>query len=116
MTLRNAPALVSGSIFLSTTRQGGFMSSPLMRFSGGFLAAVLLAALWTGNVFGQAADGNIVGAILDPTGAVVTSTTVEAENTATGVKTTTRTDESGFYRFNNLLVGKYKVTATAAGF
>ena len=49
------------------------------------------------------------------TGAAVPNAKVEAENIATGVKATTTTNENGFYRFNNLLVGTYKVTGSAAG-
>ncbi len=92
------------------------MSSQLVRFAKVFLIAALLGTISSGNVFGQAADGNLVGAVLDATGAVIGSAAVEAENSATGVKATTKSDESGFYRFNNLLVGKYKVTASAPGF
>src|SRR5215475_13570548 len=92
------------------------MSSRLMRWGGVFLTAVLLGTLFSGSLFAQVADGNLVGAVLDATGAVVANATVEAENTATGVKATTKTDETGLYRFNNLLVGKYKVTTTATGF
>src|SRR5205085_3638248 len=34
----------------------------------------------------------------------------------TGVKATTKTDGSGTYRFNNVLVGNYSVTVSASGF
>jgi hypothetical protein len=78
---------------------------------------ILLTALFSAsNCFGQAADGNVVGAVLDPTGSAVPGATVELENTATGVKTSTKTDESGLYRFNNVLIGNYTVNVTAAGF
>jgi len=66
--------------------------------------------------FGQAADGNITGTIYDPTGAVVPGTAIELENVATGVKRATQSDASGVYRFNNVLVGQYRVTARAQGF
>src|SRR5207249_2428434 len=73
-------------------------------------------ALLTPVAFGQAADGNLVGSILDSSEAAVPDAAVEAENIATGVKAETTTDASGFYRFSNLLVGTYKVTASAPGF
>ena len=63
---------------------------------------VLIAVLLTGFAFAQAQDGNLVGSVLDMSGATVANAAVEAENTATGVKTTVTTDANGFYRFNNL--------------
>ncbi len=79
------------------------------------LIGILLIGTWTGLAFGQAQDGNLVGTILDATGAAIANASVEAENTATGVKTSTVTDATGSYRFKNLLVGTYKVTASASG-
>jgi hypothetical protein len=80
------------------------------------VSALLLVTLWSGYAFGQAQDGNLGGSILDPAGAAVANVKVEAESVATGVKTTTTTDVSGIYRFNNLLVGRYRITASAPGF
>ena len=77
-----------------------------------FLGALLAAT----NCFGQAADGNILGAVLDPSGSAVPGAAIELNNIATGVKTATRTDESGLYRFNNVLLGTYNITVTAPGF
>src|SRR5688572_28138310 len=79
------------------------------------LCALSISILSGENAFGQAQDGNIVGAVLDASGAAVPTGAVETENIATGVKTTTSTDATGVYRFRNLLVGTYKVTASAAG-
>jgi hypothetical protein len=61
-------------------------------------------------------DGNIVGTVLDPTGAVIPEATVELLNPATGITRTARTDAAGLYRFNNVLVGDYAITAKADGF
>jgi hypothetical protein len=76
---------------------------------------ILMATLMSGLAFGQAQDGNLVGSVLDSTGAVIPGAMVEVENVATGVKATTTSDESGFYRVNNLLVGTYKITVSKAG-
>src|SRR5690242_20142818 len=81
-----------------------------------FTILVLGALLSVANCFGQAADGNVLGAVLDASGSAVAGATVELENTATGVKTTTKTDEAGLYRFNNVLIGNYTVTVNAPGF
>ena len=82
-----------------------------------FILLVLLAL--TGfplHVFSQTIDGNIVGTVTDPSGATVPNATVEITNTATGIKTTTKTGTDGLYRFNNLPVGKYDINVMASGF
>jgi hypothetical protein len=79
-------------------------------------ALSLAAALFVSNCFGQATDGNIVGNVLDASGAAVPNAAVELQNMNTGVKASSKTDGSGTYRFNNVLVGSYSVTASAAGF
>src|SRR5262249_22996545 len=60
-------------------------------------------------------DGNLVGSVFDSSGAAIPGATVEAENVATRVKASATAAETGFYRFNNLLVGIYKVTASRTG-
>lgn len=65
----------------------------------------------------QAMDGNLVGTVLDPSGALVTDAEVQAENTATGTKSQAlKTDSEGQFRFNNLLPGRYTLTVKKAGF
>ncbi|HEY2015672.1 MAG TPA: carboxypeptidase-like regulatory domain-containing protein [Bryobacteraceae bacterium] len=87
-----------------------------IRLFGALLSACLALTLMQGALFAQATDGNIVGSALDATGAGVPGASVEAANVATGVKTNTKTDASGAYRLNNLLVGIYNVTVSATGF
>jgi hypothetical protein len=92
------------------------MSSRKFRFGAGkLICAILAGIIMCGIAFGQTQDGNILGSILDPSGAAVPNAKVEINNVATNVKATTTTDANGFYRFNNLLVGVYKITASAAG-
>src|ERR1041384_3347144 len=73
-------------------------------------------AIFAPLVFSQATDGNIVGALVDQSGAGVPGATVDIQNVATGVRNTTKAGNSGEYRFNNVLVGTYTVSASAAGF
>src|SRR5690349_13961675 len=81
-----------------------------------YLAAVLLTLALSSSVFGQASDGNLVGTVSDPAGAVVPGATVTVTNAATGARAVTKTTTSGEYRFNNLPVGRYDLQAEAAGF
>jgi len=64
----------------------------------------------------QATDGNLVGTVIDQTGAAVPNADLEIENTATGVTLATATNAVGQYRFNNLLPGRYRLKVTAGGF
>jgi hypothetical protein len=66
--------------------------------------------------FAQAISGNIVGTVVDSSGAVVTGASVEATNIATGVTATTRTNGAGAYRFDNLPVGTYSIAIKGSGF
>src|SRR5258708_25188268 len=81
-----------------------------------FTMLLLCSIIFAPRSFGQASDGNIVGTVLDATGAVVSNANVELANVATGVKNTARTDSNGAYRFGNVLVGTYAITVTAQGF
>ena len=68
------------------------------------------------HAFGQASDGNLVGTIADSTGAVLPNASVTIRNLATGIQAVTKTAATGEYRFNNLPVGQYELSAQLAGF
>src|ERR1041385_5546506 len=85
-----------------------------MKSKSVYLTLALLSL--TALLFAQATDANLIGTVSDPSGATLPNAKVELTNEATGVKTTTSTDTSGQYRFNNMPIGRYDVTATAAGF
>lgn len=80
------------------------------------LAILVLGMLATSAVNAQLVSGDVTGTILDKSGAVIPNATVEAVNTATGVKTTVQANEVGEYRFNNLPVGIYNISASATNF
>jgi len=81
------------------------------------LCAVLCGALLVAaSAFAQSGDGTVLGTVLDASGAGVPNAEVQLLNANTGVKNSTKTDTNGSYRFNNILIGNYSVTATAPGF
>src|SRR5947209_9836093 len=82
-------------------------------YFGGTCTMLVLTAVFT---FGQAVSGDLVGTITDQAGAVIPNAAVTATNIATGVKTTTRSNTSGEYRFGNLPVGLYDIGASSSGF
>src|ERR1035438_5885607 len=70
------------------------------------------------NVFGQASaiNGEITGTVADPSGAAISGATVEIANADTGFKQSTKTGETGLYRFTVLPLGTYEISVQAAGF
>src|SRR6476620_1572226 len=82
----------------------------------GMAPTLILIIATSQPLFPQASDGNIVGAVSDQTGASVAGATITLSNNQTGVKRTANTDNAGSYRFSNVPVGPYDLSATASGF
>src|SRR6185436_11300260 len=61
-------------------------------------------------------NATLSGTVSDASGALIPGVEVTAKNTATGVATTSITNESGTYRFPSLQPGNYEVAASLAGF
>src|SRR6266849_3820103 len=61
-------------------------------------------------------DATVSGTVTDPTGAHIVSASVTALNTATGVVTTTQTNQAGVYEFAALSPGQYRLTVEHPGF
>jgi len=77
------------------------------------IAALLLSAL---PVAPQETRGQILGRVVDQSGAVVVGVTVQAVNTATNVRTTAATNQSGDYVLPFLIPGVYNVSVEMPGF
>jgi hypothetical protein len=89
------------------------------RFKNAFFAVSLIAVLLFGGCFaamGQATSGDIVGTVLDRSGAAISDAAVTATNTATGVAVTVQSSKVGDFRIPNLLPGNYNISASASGF
>jgi hypothetical protein len=89
------------------------------RFKKAFLVLNFLAVLLLGTslaAWGQATSGDIVGTVLDSSGAAIPNAAVKATNTATGVTATAQSGSIGDFRISNLLPGNYNVSASANGF
>jgi hypothetical protein len=80
------------------------------------LSVFTFVILSFGLAYGQAISGNIVGTVVDSSGAAVTGADVVAHNVATGVNSSGKTNSTGGYRFDNLPIGAYEITAKASGF
>ena len=80
------------------------------------LVVVGLILCFSSAVFGQMNTADIVGTVMDPSGASVPGARVEALQYATQQKHTAVTDEAGQYSLPQLPLGEYKLTADANGF
>ena len=93
-------------------RQSAFQRAMSCR-SRAALAVVVLAA---SPVLAQTTTGSVTGTVTDPSGAVIPGATVTVTNTATGVRTPTKSDAAGVYSLRFLPIGPYTVEVTAPGF
>ena len=91
------------------------MPGLLKRFHVTFLLFVLMGSSAC-TVRAQSSRGALAGNITDSTGAVIPDATVTATSQATGGKSVTKSTSAGSYRFDELPIGAYTVTATATGF
>jgi len=81
-----------------------------------FVLVILTIGWMTDPLAAQIISGDLVGTVLDKTGAVVPDATVEATKVDTGVTYETKSGDTGEYRFNNLPVGVYNISASTANF
>ena len=76
----------------------------------------ILVPCLVATAFGQANNATLTGTVADSTGAVLPGVAITAANTATGVVTTSLTNEAGAYTIPSLLPGTYTVSAELPGF
>src|SRR3569833_871098 len=80
-----------------------------------FLAAVLL--LFCGAIaWAQFETSAVLGFVRDSSGAPIANGKVTLVNVSTGITTAATTDNDGHFQFPDIHVGRYKITASAAGF
>jgi hypothetical protein len=77
---------------------------------------MVLGLAVSSHVGAQVISGDLVGTVLDKTGAVIPGARVEATKVDTGVKYETTAGETGEYRIPNLPIGIYNVQASASNF
>ncbi|HEY6370736.1 MAG TPA: TonB-dependent receptor [Candidatus Sulfotelmatobacter sp.] len=77
-------------------------------------AAIVVVTIFLALTVGHAQS--ITGTVLDPTGAVVASATVEIHNPVSRYDRSTRTDATGKFSFTNVPFNPYHLQVTASGF
>jgi len=94
------------------------MEAGRYRICGWIAAAVVLVAILPApTMYGQNhVNGTITGTITDTSGAVVPGAMVAIQDSTTGVKTSTQTDNAGVYNFTDVNPGTYVITVQKSGF
>lgn len=90
-----------------------------MRFKSHFLSccAVLSMLMIVGAVLqAQSVHGTLAGVVTDSTGAVIPGARVDIVNTGTAATYNATTTSVGVFRFEDVALGDYTITVTAAGF
>ncbi len=64
----------------------------------------------------QSVRGSLAGNVTDPSGALIAGAQITATNSTSGATSVTVSTSAGSYRFPELPLGSYNVTATAKGF
>src|ERR1700676_1030875 len=90
---------------------GGFKSAFLRAGAAAFVLALIALA---GHA--QTFRGAITGSVTDPSGGVIPNAQVKATESSTGIEHNTVSTSDGQFSFQDLSLGFYKVTVTAAGF
>ena len=82
------------------------------------LSLMVIALLLGGNpaAWCQATSGDIVGTVVDRSGAVIGGASVTATNIATGISTSVQASKVGDFHIPNLLPGTYNISGSATGF
>jgi hypothetical protein len=86
------------------------------RQSPQLLYAMVAALLHLATSADAQTSAVLQGTVIDPSGAVVSGTTVLAEHTATGTQRHSLTDASGRYQFVALMAGEYRIEVRAQAF
>src|SRR5690348_12589717 len=109
----SAPSLKCGGD--AAAAEGGVMGvcRESVRRSTLWVAIVLILAVIP--LAAQLPTGTILGTVKDSSGASIPNATVTVKNTDTNLTKTATTEQDGSYRFPELPVGHYEMTATAAG-
>ncbi|HKV92525.1 MAG TPA: carboxypeptidase regulatory-like domain-containing protein [Candidatus Angelobacter sp.] len=81
-----------------------------------YLLLIACLILFVATAFPQATTGDISGIVVDKTNSVIPNAKVVATHLDTNKSFTAETNANGEFRFGNLPVGNYTITASAKGF
>ena len=79
-------------------------------------AGIALVGVCAFRLAAQSTSGDLVGIVTDASGAAIPQVQVNLVEEATGIQAAQTSDAHGQYRFNNLHIGRYDLSATVSGF
>src|SRR5438132_13613564 len=88
------------------------------RISSGILAGVAICLLLNPDLGAQTSrvNGNLLGTVIDSSGAVIPGATVQVRNLSTGLSRTQESDANGQFKIRELPSGTYHVTVIHEGY
>jgi hypothetical protein len=88
------------------------------RFESAFCAVILLVvvALFSVQLVGQATTGSVYGTVTDPSGAIVGGASVTLKNVSTSATKSAQSSQDGDYTFTVVEPGNYDASITMTGF
>jgi hypothetical protein len=92
------------------------LTPSLMLYAWRIATTMAVLCLATAYGFSQATNGTINGTLSDPTSNVISGAKVTLVNTGTAEARTATTNDSGFYQFDNLPPGQYRISVQQSGF
>jgi hypothetical protein len=87
-----------------------------MRYPNIARVGLLLAFYFGQLLYAQLDTGAVSGTVRDSSGAILQAATVKIVETETGIVTSLLSNADGFFSAPSLRVGKYNISASAAGF
>ena len=86
------------------------------RLVGWLFVLTLTLGQWTSTAHAQATTAQMLGKVIDQTGAVIPNAKIDVQNTGTGLERVVTSSSTGEYVIPSLPVGTYQLKAAAAGF
>jgi len=80
------------------------------------LTTLMFFGAFISTAWPQTSRGTVTGTLKDPNGGVIPAASITLTNVDTNVSRTTTTNGEGFYRFDAVDLGTYKMAFTAGGF
>ena len=108
---KRIPARISGRIHDLKGALMGAIALPgavLLAF-----ASLFLICPWAGA---QVLYGSLTGSVTDPSNAAIVGAKIQATEMHKGIRQQTTTDQTGLYRFSDLLPGLWQISVSAPGF
>ena len=80
------------------------------------LISICVSVFFASALYAQQNTATVTGTVRDSSGAAVPAASITLENINRGVTRTATSDSSGFFSFDFVVIGTYRLTVTQSGF